>query len=288
METLFFWLSKVAWSLVAPDSLLLLAVLAAWVMLRRGALKWGRRILGALAAALLLMTLLPVGEWVLYPLEARYPTNPALPKHIAGIIVLGGAEDGARTVAWGQVTLNEASERFLGAIELALRYPEAKVLFTGGSGSMAGGNGPPGADIARALFRGQGLDPLRILYESESRNTAENASLGKALARPAPGEVWVLVTSAFHMPRAVGTFCKAGWPVVAYPVDHQTLRGRLLRLDGGITGNLGDLSVGAKEWLGLAAYYLTGRTSEPFPAGCPRQSLPVQGRATASRKPAAA
>ncbi len=270
METLFFWLSKAVWSLIAPESLLLLAVLAAWALLRRGSHKWGRRMLGGVAAALVVMTLLPVGEWVLYPLEARFPPNPALPQRIAGIVVLGGGEDAALTSAWGRVTINGAGERFLGSIELARRYPEARLLFAGGNGSMADRDAPPGADIARTLYLGQGLVPSRLLFEIESRNTAENASLGKALARPAPGEVWVLVTSAFHMPRAVGAFCKAGWPVIAYPVDHRTLRGRLVRLDGGITGNLDELSVGIKEWLGLAAYYLTGRTSEPFPAGCPR------------------
>lgn len=269
METAFFWLSKVAWALVAPDSLLLLLVLAAWVLLRRGALGWGRRVVGAVAAALLLMALLPLGEWVLYPLESRFPPDPPLPQRIAGIVVLGGAEDAARTAAWGRVTVNEAAERLLGALALARQHPEARVLFTGGSGRLKDRDGKD-ADVARRLFLELGLEPSRLVVEDASRNTAENAALGKALAKPAPGEAWVLVTSAFHMPRAVGAFCKAGWPVIPYPVDHLTLRGGLLRQGGGIPGTLTYLSLGIKEWIGLAAYSLTGRTSEPFPAGCPR------------------
>jgi uncharacterized SAM-binding protein YcdF (DUF218 family) len=108
-----------------------------------------------------------------------------------------------------------------------------------------------------------------VLLESESRNTAENVAFSKSLAKPKPGETWVLVTSAFHMPRSVGIFCRAGWPVVPYPVDHRALRGHLLRADAGVVGNLNYLSMGIKEWVGLAAYFATGRTTALFPAGCP-------------------
>lgn len=269
MDTLFFWLSKLAWAVIAPESLLVIVVVLAWGLLVRGAVRWARRILGAAAAALLLMAVLPVGEWVLYPLESRFPPNPQLPQRIAGIIVLGGAEDSARTAAWGRVTVNEAAERFIGSLALARRYPEAKVLFTGGSGSVTD-QGSKGSGVAAQLYLELGLEPSRLVLESESRNTAENATLGKALARPVPGEAWVLVTSAYHMPRAVGAFCKAGWPVIPYPVDHLTLRGDLARLGASVPGNLGYLGMGVKEWLGLTVYYLTGRTSAPFPAGCPR------------------
>ena len=109
-----------------------------------------------------------------------------------------------------------------------------------------------GTDVARQLYAQQGLEGARMLFESESRNTAENVALSKALLKPKPGETWVLVTSAFHMPRSMGIFCKAGWAVVAYPVDHRALRGRLLRLDAGVLGNLNNLSIAIKEWLGLA------------------------------------
>jgi uncharacterized SAM-binding protein YcdF (DUF218 family) len=70
------------------------------------------------------------------------------------------------------------------------------------------------------------------------------------------------------MPRAVGAFCKSGWKVIPYPVDHQTVRGDQLRVGSSVTGNLFGLSSGIKEWLGLAVYYFTGRTSALFPSGC--------------------
>ncbi len=267
MDTAFFWLSKLAWSVIAPESLLFLLVLAAWVLLLRGAIKWAKRVLGLASIAILVLAWVPVGEWILYPLENRYPANPALPDRVDGIIVLGGAEDAPRSAAWEQAEVNDAAERFLASTMLAKRYPHANLLFTSGSGNPMDQE-HKGADVARQLYAQQGLEAARMLFESESRNTAENVALSKALLKPKPGETWVLVTSAFHMPRSVGTFCKAGWAVLAYPVDHRALRGRLLRLDAGILGNLNNLSIAIKEWLGLLAYYLSGRTSALFPADC--------------------
>jgi len=268
METLFFWLSKLAWYLVAPDSVIVLLVLAAWVFLVRGAIQWAKRTLGLVVAIVLVLAALPVGEWVLYPLETRIPTNPRLPQRVDGIIVLGGPEDEVRTFLWGQVEVNDAAERFLASVALSRRHPQAKLVFTSGSGSLVD-QSLKGADVARRLYQELGLDVSRIVFESESRNTAENVSRSKALVRPAPGESWVVVTSAFHMPRSVGIFCKEGWPVIPYPVDHRTLPGHAVRFGGGLSGNLSSLSLGIKEWLGLTAYFLTGRTSALFPAGCP-------------------
>ena len=267
MDTAFFWLSKLVWSVIAPESILVLLVLASWVLLMRGAINWARRVLGFVAVTLLILSFLPVGEWVLYPLETRFAANPALPQKVDGIIVLGGAEDIARSAIWKQAEVNDSAERFLASIELARRYPNARFVFTSGSGSLLDQE-LKGADVAKILYRQQGLDISRTLFERESRNTAENASLSKALVNPGPGENWILVTSAFHMPRSIGIFCKAGWPMIAFPVDHRTMPGHLLRADAGILGNLNNLSIAVKEWIGLVAYYLSGRTSSLFPASC--------------------
>ena len=267
METLFFLLSKVLWYLVSPDSIIVLLVLASWILLMRGAIRWAKRVLGFVAAALVILTCLPLGEWMLFPLETRFPTNPELPQEIHGIIVLGGPEDAVRSLLWGQVEVNDAAERFLMSLALSRRFPRAKVVFTSGSGSLSDQR-LKGTEVGRRLYDEQGIDPARIVLESESRNTAENVSLSKALVKPAPDESWVVITSAFHMPRAVGIFCKAAWPVIPYPVDHRTLKGNLVRVDLGLIGNINGLSLGIKEWLGLAAYFVTGRSSALFPSGC--------------------
>ncbi len=69
------------------------------------------------------------------------------------------------------------------------------------------------ADVAENLIAGLGFDPARIAFERATRNIRENALLAMALAQPQAGETWLLVTSAFHMPRAMGSFGRAGWQV---------------------------------------------------------------------------
>lgn len=267
MDTPFFLLSKILWPLATPDSLLLILVLLAWFFLLRGAHRRAKWVLGIAASAMLLIALIPVGDWLLHPLETRFATNPALPPRVDGIIVLGGAENADRSAEWDQVEVNESAERFFASIALARRYPSARLLFTSGSANLVDRK-LKGGDVARRLYLQQGLEESRILIERNARNTAENAMRAMALARPARGEVWILVTSAWHMPRAVGVFCKAGWPVLPYPVDHATRSELRLRVGYNLSENLNSLSFGIKEWLGLAVYYLTGKSSDLFPDGC--------------------
>ena len=267
MDTAFFWLSKLLWTFIAPDSLLVLLLLLVWILLVRGAIVWAKRLMGIVVSALVVLSFLPVGEWLLYPLESRFATNPALPANVTGIIVLGGAEDALRTSIWNQVETNESAERILASLALARRFPEAKLVFTSGSGSVLDQE-HKGASVAKIVYAEIGLEPSRLIFESESRNTLENAVLSKSLVKPSAGETWVLVTSAFHMPRSVGSFCKTGWPVIPFPVDHQSLPGHMIRADASLSGNLQKISTAVHEWLGLVAYYLTGKTSALFPEEC--------------------
>ncbi len=142
---------------------------------------------------------------------------------------------------------------------LAKRYPEAKLIFTGGASSMIHQE-YKAADVARRLFSEQGIDLSRIIFERESRNTWENAVLSKKLVQPAEDEKWVLITTGWHMPRSMGIFCKAEWSVIPYPVDFQTKPGYLLRIDWGFAGHLKDLVAGVKEWVGIVAYRMMGKT----------------------------
>lgn len=168
-------------------------------------------------------------------------------------MVLGGGEDVA--------ALGEGAERLTTAVELARRFPDAKAVFAGGSGRLRDAFGSPlgEADIAGRFLSGQGLDSGRLIFDRISRNTAENAVRAKALARLAPGERWVLVTSAFHMPRALRSFEAAGWPdIVPYPVDCRTGTFR----DGlgwDLTRNLSHLQSAVKELAGTRAYRHSGK-----------------------------
>ena len=121
--------------------------------------------------------------------------------------------------------------------------------------------------MALRLLESLGIPRARITLEDRSRNTVENAVLSKAIAQPKPGERWLLVTSAHHLPRAVGVFRKAGFPVEAYPVDWRT-RGPedALRPFASVGDGLRRSDTAVREWVGLAVYWLTGRSSELFPA----------------------
>ena len=66
------------------------------------------------------------------------------------------------------------------------------------------------------MFERLGLEEGRVIYEDRSRNTTENAEFSRDIARPRPEETWLLITSAFHMPRAVGCFRRVGWNVVPF------------------------------------------------------------------------
>jgi uncharacterized SAM-binding protein YcdF (DUF218 family) len=115
----------------------------------------------------------------------------------------------------------------------------------------------------RAFFIEQGVDPARLLAEDRSRDTYENAVFSRDLVAPQREDVWILVTSAMHMPRAVGCFRRLAWEVVPYPVDYRAETAP--RPSFFLSEHLELLDVAAKEWVGLVAYRLLGHTDALFP-----------------------
>lgn len=221
---------------------------------------------GWVTVALLIVAvagLTPAGAWLLRPLEERFPVQPA-PAAVDGIVVLGGMIEPLVTEARGQPALNAAAERLTEFARLAHENPDIKLIFSGGSGTVFSQNLKE-APVVERLLEGIGLPVERILFEADSRNTYENAVRSLRLGRPAPGERWLLLTSAMHMPRAVGCFREAGFPVEAHPVDFRTLPGSSEWIPGVATG-FANISAALHEWVGLAAYYLMGRTNALFPA----------------------
>jgi uncharacterized SAM-binding protein YcdF (DUF218 family) len=265
-----FVFSKLAWALVQPSNLLLLLLILATAALLLGWRRFGTWLARGVCVALVAITVLPIGTWLLLPIENRF-APPALPEQIDGIVMLGGPVEQDTSALRGQVALNDAAERVTALVELARRYPGARLVVSGGTGSLVAGPGHP-ARALEAFYRRQGLDLARIEFEERSRNTHENAVLTKELVRPGPDERWLLVTSAYHMPRSIGVFRAAGWPVIAWPVDYRTagpidLREALRRLaEPDVAARLLELDLAVKSWVGLVAYRLLGRTSALFPA----------------------
>jgi uncharacterized SAM-binding protein YcdF (DUF218 family) len=256
--------SKIFWAIAQPSTaLLLLCIAGALICLWRPLSVWGRGLLTAGVAGFAACAFLPIGAWLMWPLEDRFPPPSPMPAHVDGIIVLGGAIDRAESAARGHPALNGHAERMTAFVSLARRYPQARLLFTGGNPDLHP-SGPTEADVARVLFAGLGLDMHRVVFEERSRNTRENALLSKRLVSPQPGQTWLLVTSAADMPRAVGCFRAVGWAVIAYPVDYRTRQGSLGSTLGLVAG-LRDVDWAAHEWIGLIYYRMRNWTSSQFP-----------------------
>jgi uncharacterized SAM-binding protein YcdF (DUF218 family) len=263
LATFLFVVSKLLWFLAAPSMVLLLLAWAGLLLLRRHR-RLGQLCLVVSLGSLTLIAFLPIGPIMLAPLENRFPPLTTLPANVTGIIVLGGAVDPDISQARGIPTLNADAERMTALVYLARQYPNARLAFTGGNGALVHGSMAE-ADVARQLFTELGADQSRIVYESQSRNTYENAVLLKALLKPQPGQLWLLVTSAWHMPRAVGLFRRAGWSVLPYPVAYRTAPDLLTAFHATFPQRLEMVDIATHEWIGLIAYWLLGRTSAIFP-----------------------
>jgi uncharacterized SAM-binding protein YcdF (DUF218 family) len=261
---MFFVLSKIVWFLFSPvNFVILLAGLAALLAFTRFArpARW----LGLFAVIMLgLMAFSPLPRAVIRPLEDRFPQQDAAKGPVTGIVVLGGAIGLAR----GDVVLNASASRMTKAVELARLHPQAKIVFAGGAANLISEATVTEADGAKRLMEGLGLEPGRLILEDKSRNTLENAVFTRRLVDPKPGERWLLVTSAWHMPRAMGVFRKAGFAVEAFPVDYLSSNepADFFRPYREASRGLDIAELAFKEWAGLVAYYAAGYTDALFPA----------------------
>jgi len=260
-----YYASKVFGFFANPSNFVILVGICGALMLRTRFSRWGWRLAVASLVLLALLGLSPVGNALIVPLEQRFPPWDERRGVPHGMVVLGGALSPDVSYARNTVALNEAAERLTVVAELARRYPDARIIFSGGSGAVIFDERPE-AEFALRLLESLGIPKGRVVAEDKSRNTVENARFSRALAQPKPGERWLLVTSAYHMPRAIGIFRKAGFPVEAYPVDWRT-RGTAdtLRPFSTMGEGLRRTDTAMREWVGLAAYWLTGQTSELFP-----------------------
>lgn len=267
---MFYLASKILWFFLTPSNLIFAAIFIGVLLIitRRNTFqKAGRRCLFTGVFFLLACGVGPMGAALTVPLEKRFPSQNSDPsKPVAGIIILGGAVRSRSPMANTEMLeMNEAAERMTALILLAKQYPEAKVLFSGGIGDLLD-FGIPEADEVKNTIGKLGVDPARMLFERRSRNTFENAIYSKALAQPKQGERWLLVTSAWHMPRSIGCFRQAGFDAEAYPVDFRTNGwGDLLHPFGSVGAGLRTTDVAVREWLGLIAYRLTNKTSALLP-----------------------
>ncbi|MDX8539376.1 YdcF family protein [Mesorhizobium abyssinicae] len=263
---MFFYLSKIFWFFIQPLNLAIFLLLAGLL-----AAAFGRRRLAA-AGSVLAFLILALSAWtslgamMLNPLEERF-AKPSLPQRVDGIVVLGGGFEGAINLVRGGYELNSGGDRMVETAILARRFPQAKVVVSGGTGELFL-DGEGDADTAPRLLGALGVSADRLILENKSRNTYENAIFTRQSVAPKPGETWLLVTSAFHMPRAKALFDKAGFPAIPWPVDYRTSGKEGIGLfRDNPADSLQVSTMAIREWIGLAAYWLSGRIDRPFPGG---------------------
>jgi len=263
---MFFFLAKILGLFGLPsNALIVLGLVGVGIAVLRGARAGGKLIVASLIL-LAIFGFSPLANALMLPLEQRFPAWDESRGAPACIIVLGGAFDTVVAATRDDIPPTEAAERMTASAALALKYPQARLIFTGGTGTLLY-DGPTEGELARRLYASLGIAADRITIEEESRDTAENAVLTRPLADPKPGDHWLLVTSAYHMPRAIGTFRRVGFAVEAYPVDYRT-RGieDLARPFPSLGEGLRRGDTAMREWIGLVMYRLAGRTNELFPA----------------------
>jgi uncharacterized SAM-binding protein YcdF (DUF218 family) len=263
---LFFVLSKTLGFMLLPTNLLIgIGLLGAILMVTRFA-SLGRKLVIAAVLLLVICGLSPLGNLLLYPLESRFPPWDASRGAPDGIVVLGASIEADLSAAHGTAVVRSAPDRIIAGAALAHRYPNARIVFSGGSANLVS-NDAREADFAGAIFESLGISKSRLIMERHSRNTVENAEFSKALVAPKQGERWLLVTSAFHMPRSVGLFRKAGFAVEPYPVDWRVGGpDDLFSFTNIAVDGLGRTDIAVREWIGLIAYRATGKIDELLPA----------------------
>lgn len=257
-DTAFFILSKIGWTLSRPDSWIVLGLCLSFWLLIRGRLRRATFALGAVTTLALIIAVFPVGAWTMRPIEDRYPpTTP--PADVDGIVILGGFEDFTALEYTGQFGTNAAAERITEGLALARRYPDAQVVLSGGSGDPRRPDFA-GADIALHHAKALGFPADRFVVDRTSRNTHENAVNTLTLVDMNADETWLLVTSAFHMRRALSIFCAQGATLTPYPVDYSS-GGATRWPTWSFAANLALLNQAVHTRIGEAVYEWTGRSS---------------------------
>lgn len=260
---MFFMLSKLFWLVAQPISLVLILAVLALIFLLLNRRRLG--LFAVLAAVLVLgaVGFTNLGYILIQPLEDRFALPNPAPEKVDAIVMLGGATLARPSSARAITELNDAGDRLTTTLWLARNYPEARIVISGGSGALSE-EGEPEADTAERFFLAHGIPHNRLVLEEQSRNTDENVQLSKSLI--IPDDVVVLVTSAFHMPRSVGLFRKAGLGVVPWPTDYRSPGPQAFGFDlANPVQNLNVTTVAIKEWIGLAAYHWSGRIDQLFP-----------------------
>ena len=257
---MFFVLSKTLGIMLLPTNFLIgVGLLGAMLLATRWA-SLGRKLMVASIVLLAICGFSPLGNWLLYPLEQRFPPWDAARGAPDGIVVLGGSIDADLSAAHGGAVVTHAADRIIAAAALARRYPNARIVFSGGSANLISDDAA-GSRLRRALFESLGISKERLTMERRSRNTQENAEFSKAMVDAekrramAAGDLG-LSYAALGRPVSQGGICRRA--VSGGLAGRRALR-TSWRFRPSPSRGWDAPTSRMREWIGLVAYWVTGK-----------------------------
>ena len=256
-----FYLSKILWLIVNPFNIFIFITLFTMFLYFINFRRLSLIIYLINFIFIALISFLPIGSYLTYIIEKEFHTNTKIPKRVDGILILGGATNPLLFKEFDQISLNGSAERLVESVMIIRKFEKAKVIFSGGSG-IVNRSDLDHSQVAKLFYKKIGVDINKIFFEDKSRNTYENIIYSKNIAKPKKNEIWLLITSAFHMKRSLLIAEKNNWKLVPYAVDFKNTKEFKLTPNINLLSNLNSFQSGLHEWLGLVSYYLMGRTEK--------------------------
>ena len=258
-----FYLSKMIWLVLNPFNIFVLFTIVTIILHLISFRKISIAIFLTNFLYLIIISFLPIGNYLINKIEKEYHSNLIIPDKLDGILILGGATNPSMYKEFNQISVNGSAERLIESVSIIKRFKYSKVIFSGGSGVI---NRPDlgHSQVAKSFYKKIGIEESRIIFEDNSRNTYENILFAKKIAKPKLNENWLLITSAFHMKRAMLIASKNEWELIPYAVDFKTMKKFRFTPNLNLLSNINSLQNGLHEWLGLIFYYLMKRTDKIF------------------------
>jgi len=256
-----YFLSKFIWVFLSPLNFLIIFLLFGFFLKQLNFKIFSKFIFIFCFCFFIIIGFFPTGQFLLFKLEHQYQPLEVLPKEIDGLIVLGGPSSAGLTAIYDQVHFNDGGERLTEAVLVIKKNQPRKIIFSGGSSKQNFESSH--AFVAKKFFHEMGINTNNIYFEYKSRNTYENILYSKKIINPKKNEKWIIITSSFHMLRAMKVSDKLEWSLIPYPVDYRTANNFSgFRFSFNLLNNINNFDLALHEYVGLVSYYLLGRTNE--------------------------
>tara|TARA_Y100000590_G_scaffold394145_1_gene472958 strand:+ start:175 stop:954 length:780 start_codon:yes stop_codon:yes gene_type:complete len=254
-------LSKIIWFFLSPINFIIILFLISFFLKLFKYNKFSKFFLFLSFLFFLLAGIFPTGHWLLYKLETNYQSKSILPYELDGLLILGGPSSSSLTRIHNQVNFNDGGERLTESVLIIKKYKPKTIIFSGGSSDGNFENSH--AYVAKIFFSQMEIDTKKIIFEYKSRNTFENIINSFKIANPNKNEKWLIITSSFHMTRAINIAKKINWNIIPYPVDFKVQNEfNSFRPSIDILNNFNSFNLASHEYIGLISYYLLGRTDK--------------------------